>query len=171
MSMICAPRLDIKVIVFGRTVLSVLLWWSKALMIHDIKKIKHEPRKLQIFSLDPCWRWWGCYTLEDRCLKVQRRWGWLTELTWLDLTEWKFSMLRRRCFIRGATFISYVRIPWPGHQGRVINCQLETKKLKRAADVIHMRTHSFHFIYLVNRVISLIGLYFFPSKNEKKNVN
>lgn len=68
MKIISPPRLDIKGIIFGQTVLSVLPSWSTALMIHDIKNsnmnkkiAKPIPDELVI------------YALGDRCLRVQKR--------------------------------------------------------------------------------------------------
>jgi hypothetical protein len=48
--MISPPRLDLKEIAFAQRVLSVLLWWSKALMFHDVKySMKPEKKYIAIF--------------------------------------------------------------------------------------------------------------------------
>lgn len=65
LNMISPPRLDLKEIAFVQRVLSVLLWWSKALMIHDVNIAWNQKKICKFSELT----WWGFLYSGEQVLK------------------------------------------------------------------------------------------------------
>lgn len=122
LNMISPPRLDLKEIAFVQRVLSVLLWWSKALMIHDVKysmKPERKKKNCNFQSLPDG----ASSTLENRCSRVRRR-----------LTKWTAALQ----YVLPA-FNTYF---WPGKTHWWKKCRLRHRNGQCSKYAIHMLTYS-----------------------------
>ena len=133
--MISPPRLDLKEIAFVQRVLSVLLWWSKGLMFHDVKYSMKTRKNCNFQSLpDGLLILWRTGAQESKG-------GWLSKpvLIWCCLLS-----------------ILYI---WPGKiNGKM---PIETKETGSA---VNMQSICWHILILIRAIMLLCwmdGLFIF----------